>query len=365
MLSLLLACSSLQPAPPETSLQRPLAETTETTEATLTKTDDRATMTNKEALRKCAELCALNKKAEGAGELISASLRDQLLISTLIEQDCQRECEDPSTKDQGLKKEAGQMTITGLSTPESVLYDAKLDRYLISNINGDPAAKDGNGFISLRTSAGKLSTWISSTETAKLHAPKGMGIQGNKLYVSDIDVVHVYDSRSGDFLYDVPIVGSKFLNDVVATETDIYVSDSTTGQIHSIHPEGKTQPEFADSLLPELGKINGLARKGLYLYVTSDQHLMRYHIAKKQLQKIDLGTGQLDGIALAIDDSAYVSSWAAGAIYKVSNLNQDPVVEIIVEELDSPADIGLDSKRNRLLIPLFNQDEVLLLEVPR
>ena len=33
-------------------------------------------------------------------------------------------------------------------TPESVLYDPVADVYLVSNINGDPTAKDNNGFIS-------------------------------------------------------------------------------------------------------------------------------------------------------------------------------------------------------------------------
>src|SRR5215213_6618035 len=39
-------------------------------------------------------------------------------------------------------------TITGFKTPESVRYDADLDTYFVSNINGNPSQKDGNGFIS-------------------------------------------------------------------------------------------------------------------------------------------------------------------------------------------------------------------------
>src|SRR5688572_4434899 len=36
----------------------------------------------------------------------------------------------------------------GFATPESVLYDAESDVYLVSNVNGGPTAADGNGFIS-------------------------------------------------------------------------------------------------------------------------------------------------------------------------------------------------------------------------
>lgn len=40
----------------------------------------------------------------------------------------------------------------GIQTPESVLYEAGSDTYLVSNINGSPLAADNNGFISRRAS---------------------------------------------------------------------------------------------------------------------------------------------------------------------------------------------------------------------
>src|SRR5688572_10455530 len=33
-----------------------------------------------------------------------------------------------------------------METPESVGYDADVDAYFVANINGNPSAKDGNGF---------------------------------------------------------------------------------------------------------------------------------------------------------------------------------------------------------------------------
>ena len=161
-------------------------------------------------------------KAEAASELRSANMRDKLLIAHHIEQQCKQNCETPSKNNKASEADKSSTTVKGLSTPESVLYDAKRDRYLISNINGEPASKDSNGFISLLTADGKLSTWISSTESAKLHAPKGMGIQGNKLlYIADIDVVHVYDARHSDLSTMCPSQERNSLNDVVATETDV------------------------------------------------------------------------------------------------------------------------------------------------
>jgi hypothetical protein len=43
----------------------------------------------------------------------------------------------------------------GLAIPESVLYDAAADVYLVSNINGSPLEKDNNGYISIFTPDGK------------------------------------------------------------------------------------------------------------------------------------------------------------------------------------------------------------------
>ncbi|MFY9151982.1 MAG: hypothetical protein WAO52_08210 [Prolixibacteraceae bacterium] len=44
----------------------------------------------------------------------------------------------------------------GLRTPESVLFDSVTNQIFVSNINGDPATQDGNGFISILNPEGKI-----------------------------------------------------------------------------------------------------------------------------------------------------------------------------------------------------------------
>ena len=41
-------------------------------------------------------------------------------------------------------------TLEGFLTPESVKWDSAQDVYFVSNINGAPSAKDGNGYITAR-----------------------------------------------------------------------------------------------------------------------------------------------------------------------------------------------------------------------
>src|SRR3954466_9263321 len=64
-----------------------------------------------------------------------------------------------------------------MKTPESVHYDADLDAWFISNINGNPSQHDGNGYI-VRVAAESTTTVTMFAEGGKngvkLDAPKGI-----------------------------------------------------------------------------------------------------------------------------------------------------------------------------------------------
>ena len=72
-----------------------------------------------------------------------------------------------------------------LTTSESVLYDSVHNLLYVSCINGvPPDKKDNDGFIARVGLDGKI---ITQKWATGLSAPKGMGISGNSLYVTDID----------------------------------------------------------------------------------------------------------------------------------------------------------------------------------
>src|SRR5438309_665948 len=81
----------------------------------------------------------------------------------------------------------------GILTPESVLYDAEADRYLVSNINGNPLEHDKNGYISELSPEGKV---VKEKFIDGLDAPKGSGLQGGVFYVADIDKVRMFDAKT-------------------------------------------------------------------------------------------------------------------------------------------------------------------------
>jgi hypothetical protein len=117
------------------------------------------------------------------------------------------------------------------ATPESVLYDAVADRYLVSNVNGKPDGVDGNGYISELTPDGGVKTpkLIAGGEKgAKLDAPKGMAIVRGELWVSDISQLRRFDVKTLAPKGDIALPGATFANDVlVAPDGRVYVSDSS------------------------------------------------------------------------------------------------------------------------------------------
>ena len=239
----------------------------------------------------------------------------------------------------------------GFSTPESVRYDPEADVYLVANINGSPSAKDGNGFISRVSPAGELIDlkWIDgATDGVTLNAPKGMALTSAGLYVADIDAVRLFDRDTGEFLNEFPIQDAVFLNDVAADEAEvIYVSDTGSGSLHSIAPDGTV-----NAVMPN-GSIqgpNGVAVWEGDVYVTSGSGVFAVE-DDTLVETFGVPQGSLDGLVFLDGENILVSSWSAGAVYHV-NVGGDAVE--VVSGVTSPADIGFDPVRGYILIPLFN-----------
>jgi sugar lactone lactonase YvrE len=259
----------------------------------------------------------------------------------------------------------------GFLTPESVLYDADADVYLVSNINGGEVAADGNGFISRIDPTGRVLDlkWIDGSRPEQaLDAPKGMAISDGVLYVADITSVRMFDRVTGKATGKVTIPGATFLNDVAAApDGTVYVSDSGLKQ-------GKTglEPSGSDAVYriakgggkaeriikdKGLGNPNGLLADDEGVWVVTFGSGQIYRVSREGRKEAgeNLPSGQLDGIVQVADGSLLVSSWEGNSILRGS-----PGAGFLasITGIASPADIGYDSKRKRVLIPLFMGDAV-------
>jgi len=257
----------------------------------------------------------------------------------------------------------------GFETPESALYDAEADVYLVSNINGGPAAADGNGFISRVDPAGRVTElkWIDGAKPEQeLDAPKGMAFLDGTLYVADLTSVKMFERATGKAAGKVTIAGATFLNDVaVAPDGTIYVSDSGlaagksglegngTDAIYRIDKGTKKAVRVIRD--KGLGNPNGLLADDEGVWVVSFGSGQIYRVSREGRKEAgeNLPTGQLDGIVQVSDGSLLVSSWEGSSI-----LRGFPGAGFLanISGVASPADIGFDPKRKRVLVPLFMGD---------
>ncbi|MEO7965729.1 MAG: hypothetical protein ABIT38_17605, partial [Gemmatimonadaceae bacterium] len=123
-------------------------------------------------------------------------------------------------------------TTVGLSAPESVRYDSDLDVFFVSNSNGAPSEKDGNGFIARIDPAhpDSATRFIESGKNGVvLNAPKGMVIVGDTLWVTDIDALRGFNRRTGAVIATIDFgpLHATFLNDIAATpDGALYITDT-------------------------------------------------------------------------------------------------------------------------------------------
>jgi len=262
----------------------------------------------------------------------------------------------------------------GFATPESMEYASAQDVYLVANINGSPFEKDNNGFISRLSPEGKVLDlkWIAGGQNgATLSAPKGMVAMDDRLYVADIDHVRVFSLPEGKPMASYEIAGSSFLNGVsVSSKGGVWITDSGvapgfkpagTDAIYHLSESGKITTLTKGE---DLGRPNGIVEtpnKQLVMITIASGQVHHFNLQGKLLSSQTLPYNRLDGLVMGADGELIFSSWTAKAIKKGLEEGEP---ETLFDELTSPADIGLDTKRNRVLIPSFMENKVWIKTLP-
>ncbi len=200
-----------------------------------------------------------------------------------------------------------------------------------------------------------------------LNAPKGLAIVGDLLYVADLDTVRTFDRKTGAPKGDVKVPGATFLNDLAAT-TDGRVLVSDTGfkaGAKGFDPSGadavysidKTKKLTTIAKSKDLGNPNGLysANDKTWVVTFGSGEIYPLDAKGKKGEAKKLPKGSLDGIVALAGGDVLVSSWEANTIYRGKPGGD---FAAIITDVKSPADIGFDAKRNRVLVPLFESNEV-------
>jgi outer membrane protein assembly factor BamB len=198
-----------------------------------------------------------------------------------------------------------------LKVPESVCFDAVRNVIYASNIGGSPTDKDGNGFIAKISPEGQILIleWVKG-----LNSPKGMGIVGDFLFVSDITRVVKIDIAQGKVAGEIDIPGSQLLNDVATDQQgNVYVSDMNGNAVYMIKggkPELLVKSE-------KLNGPNGLYFSGDRLLAGLQDRIVSIDIRTREIKDYISNTGGIDGL-VTDGNGNFLISYLMGHIHLVS-----------------------------------------------
>lgn len=261
-------------------------------------------------------------------------------------------------------------TVTGLAGPESVRYDPDQDVYFVSNFNGPGNARDNNGFISRVLPDGTIDRlrFIAGGEGGvTLHAPRGMTIVGDTLWVADADAVRGFHRRTGAPVasVDFTALGAGFLNDVTAgPDGTLYVTDTPRNRVYRI--AGRTASIVLEDTV--LNQPNGITwdrtgNRAIVLPFGGKRTLLGWEPGGTGLQVVATlsGGGRYDGVEVLARERLLVSSQADSSLYIVTGSQSHP----IARTTGAPADIGVDTRRNRVAVPYVALNRVDIWQLPR
>ena len=245
-------------------------------------------------------------------------------------------------------------TDTILRTCESVLYDKNRQVLFVSCINGTPADKDGKGFISMIDLDGKVKSleWVT-----ELDAPKGMGIDGNLLFVTDIDQLVIIDIEKAEIKERIQVEGASFLNDVaVSADGKVYFSDSDTGFLW-IYSNGELKSWITEGL----SRPNGLFVEETRVLLTSsgsqDLKIIDRSTGISETVTTEIGHG--DGIEFIGKEGHYITSSWAGEIFLIfPDYSKVSLLKTSDQEINS-ADIAFNREKQLVYVPTFFDNRVV------
>lgn len=223
--------------------------------------------------------------------------------------------------------------VQDMRTPESVYLDEGSGYLFVSQINGTPTDRDGNGRISKLGLDGSVASadWFTG-----LNAPKGLRSFGGTLWVADLDEVIGIDIATAKENARVKIEGAKFLNDVtVGADGTVYVSDTMGSAIYAVK-DGKAtvfaqgeQLEYPNGLFVDGERliVGGWGKPEADFTTKVPGRLFMLDLKTKQKTLITKQPlGNIDGVEQEARGGYLVTDYMAGKLIQVSPAGESRVV---------------------------------------
>jgi hypothetical protein len=221
-------------------------------------------------------------------------------------------------------------TVGGFVNPESVGCDARGKALYVGNFGApklNPATKEGMGYISKLSLDGKVleKQFLPAAGGEKLNKPKGIWIRGNRLWVTDIDVVWIFDLKTKKGRK-VALPGVTFANDPAVMDNVLYVSDNRSDQLVKVEPadflNAKVQPKVTSVFSGAGVNPNGLHPMGdgmllMVGFAAPNKPRGIYALGVSgQIKKLSAPLGGLDGIYPLPDGSMLSTDWNTGSLFR-------------------------------------------------
>ena len=259
----------------------------------------------------------------------------------------------------------------GFVAPEAVRYDPDQDVYFVGNWGPGPAsATDNNGYISRMKPDGQIENLkfiAGGTNRVVLHAPRGMYIVGDTLWVADADAVRGFNRRTGEKVANVDFSAFDrgFLNDVAADATGtVYVTDTGKNKLYKVQGEGGPTVVVSDSALGSPNGITWDAANNRFIIVPFGGYkgIRAWAPGTSSMTIVGESTGaKYDGVEVLPGGRVLVSSQADSSLHLFTGNSG----HAIIHTLGPPADIAVDTKRNRVAVPVVALNHVEIYELPK
>jgi sugar lactone lactonase YvrE len=265
-----------------------------------------------------------------------------------------------------------------LQGPESARYDRDLDIWFVSNVNGTAVQKDNNGYISrLRPDGAPYSLKFieGGKKGVTLNAPKGLAINGDTLWVADIDVARAFNKRTGELIANVSTQGrARFLNGAaVGPDGAIYMTDTGVlfgpkgdrshpgpDQVFRITRAGAKPALTSDKLEGPNGITWDPTRRRFVIVSSVGKGIFAWKPGDTDVESIGSGPGRQDGVVFLPDGRLLVTSWVDSSLFVLENGK----AQRVAAKLPSPADIDVNPRDSRVAVPLLLENRVEFWELP-
>lgn len=256
--------------------------------------------------------------------------------------------------------------LQGFRHPESVAFDGR--HFFVSNLGRTlaPLEKDGDGYISRLTRTGALqdSSYFSSV---RLHAPKGMAVLNELLYVADVGRIVVLDIRSRRMVREKDLSAyCSFVNDLAARDEDrLFFTCSDKNAVMQWDIAADTVITLNPDPIPG---ANGLSWDFLNgdLYVAGmgaggkPGLFYKLDVKGRTLQNISSLEGFWDGLHL-VRGQLLSTDWKTGRLYAVSLKSGLEASLDCGKEFGGPADFLY--QQGKIYLPAMKEGRLYVLRV--